>query len=286
MRCMIVGCQRSGTTLLREILNSGELLVFDENWIAAYLYRERFHAFQWRSQGYAYDDDDTRIWDMRARQFLKYTYQSYFERERKPSQTGWGMKSPGLNMAYAIPFLAGLFKELKFIYMVRDPRDTYASMKNSEKMMNYLPGNFYQDSINSPDLVDLYLNPFSYWASVQREILKHREEMPERFHTIYFERLMESPLDCLEALCNFLQINFKEEMLEPFTRKISNSSVISMDRQDYLRGNFVLKRTAVGRWIRDLTPEEANQIVKHSRIEAEKLGYLHSSFGKAVAEAI
>jgi|SRR3989304_4967729 len=274
MKCLIVGCQRSGTTLLREVISTGNILIFDENWIASYFYRERFHAHKWRGCGWEYDDEDTKIWDDGVRSFLKYTYQNYFEKIKKPHHLQWGMKSPGLNMACAIPYLAKLIEKLQFVYVVREPRDTFASMKNSKQMLYSLPNNFYGDSINSPDLVALAIRPYEYWGEVNKEILSHREKMPERFYTLWFEKWMDNPVLYTKDICDFLQVPFNTDMLEPFTRKISQASVVSMEKEDFYAGRFVTKASAVGRWRYDLSSEEVDRLMKSSEHSARILGYL------------
>ncbi len=274
MRCLIVGCQRSGTTLLRHVLSAGSMLIFDENWIATYLYRERFHANNWRGHGWDYDDEDTIIWDKKAQLFLWDTYHTYFRKLKAPRHVAWGMKSPGFNMACAIPYMAKLFASLKFIYLVRDPRDTFASMERSEKMMNNLPRHFNRDSINSPDLVDLSQRPYEYWAAVNSEIIEHSRNMPDRFYTLRFEEWMEDPVANTRAVCDFLNISFSTSMIEPFTQRISRSSVVSMSKDDYESGNIVIQKTAVDRWKRDLSPEQAKKVIKYSADVAQELGYV------------
>lgn len=273
MKCLIVGCQRSGTTLLREVLSAGSILIFDESWIAAYFHRERFHANQWRSQSWGYDDENTQIWDQRVRNFLKFTYQSYFEKDRKPRHRYWGMKSPGLNMACTIPYLAKLFDHLKFVYLVRDPRDTFASMKGSHQMMNHLPDSFYENSINSPDLVNLSVRPLAYWSLVNQEILMHRRLMPDRFYTLHFEKWIADPTGFTSEVCRFLEIPFHTGMLEPFTRRISQASVVSMRKEDFESGNYVTRATPSGRWQRDLLPEDVDSLMGISGPTAQELGY-------------
>lgn len=274
MKCMIVGCQRSGTTLLRHVLNAGSLFMFEESWVAAYLYRERFHANGWRSQGYDYEDENTNIWDEKSKQFLFDTYQSYFLRDKSPRHKVWGMKSPGYNMACSIPYLAKLFVDLKFVYLVRDPRDTFSSMSQSEKMMGNLPRHYYVDSINSPDLVNLSQHPYEYWSDVNREILTHRREMPGRFYTLKFEDWMMDPLANTKLICDFLDLSFDRGMLEPFTRNISQSSVISMSKSDFESGKTTLHKTAVDRWKNDLSFDQVKEVMKYSADISVKFGYV------------
>lgn len=260
--------------MLRHVLSEGSVFIFDENWIASYLYRERFHANQWRGLGWEFDDEDTDIWDKKAQQFLWDTYHAYFRKVKAPHHVAWGMKSPGFNMACAIPYMAKLFASLKFIYLVRDPRDTFASMERSKKMMNYLPRHFNRDSINSPDLVDLSQRPYEYWADVNREILEHSSSMPDRFYTLRFEEWMEDPLAKTEAVCNFLNISFSTSMLEPFTKRISRSSVVSISKDDFASGNITVQKTAVGRWKRDLTSAQAEKVMRYSEDVAREVGYV------------
>lgn len=272
-KTIILGCQRSGTTLLKEILDNSQLYMFEENWILPYFYRERWHACGvWHRA----DDIDTKeqaIWDGAVREFIEKSYGVYFSKNRKPCHDFWGAKAPGLNMAKSTEFMESLFPELKFVIIIRDPRDTFSSMQKSAGMISNIPEDFYKDAVNSPDLVELSMLPHSYWGAVYSQLDKLVESSPLKCHIIRYEELLEDPVRIIQELCSFIDVSFSVNMLEPFCKKISNASIVSMSYEDYLSGNYTISKSAVGRWKKDLSNHDCEEIIKYNRKIAKKWGY-------------
>src|SRR3990172_6568376 len=147
-KAAILGCQRSGTTLLKEILNAGQIFMMEENWIWAYLNRERWHACGvWQDSNIPSPEQS--LWDQSVKAFTKVAYEQYFTAKKSDHHQYWGVKAPGLNMAKTVGYLESLFPELRFVIVVRDPRDVFASMKSSPRMLDYLPADFYSSPTNS-----------------------------------------------------------------------------------------------------------------------------------------
>ena len=270
---MIVGCQRSGTTLLRHVLSEGQICVFEENCIPAYFYRERYHAHTWRGQGLEYDDPDTLVWDRHAKDFINGIYKSYYRKHKARRHNSWGLKAPGLNMAESVPYMARLFPEPKFVNMVRDPRDTVASMLRQQKMTGYRPESFYSDSLNSPDLVDISCDPYSYWSKLNEIILRQRESLGGRLMLVHYENWMDDPEVITKKICHFLDIDFSKEMMRQFTKNISNASGVSMSEADFKNGMYRASTSAIGRWKKGLTQEQIEKLIAHSEKTVEALGY-------------
>jgi hypothetical protein len=270
----ILGCQRSGTTLMREIMNAGETFMLEENWIWSYFQRERWHAGGvWHQPGMDVSPEQM-IWDEAVKHFIAKTYEIYFSQKKNDRHTGWGVKAPGVNMARAATYLAGLFPELRFIVMSRDPRDVLTSMRKSPKMMNNLPSDFTVTATNSPDLVEIYFRPYAYWGLVYSALDGLMKSFPDRCHYVRYEEMAADPLAAVTKVCEFLGISFRTELLEPFCRNISNSSVVSMEYEDYLAGRFVTVRSSVGRWKNRLNDDDLMQLTKESGSVAERWGYL------------
>ncbi len=270
---VILGCQRSGTTLLKEVLNTGEIFMFEENWILPYFYRERWHACGVWHREIDVETEEQAIWDGAVRMFVENSYGVSFRKNRQARHRFWGAKSPGLNMARTSKYLKKIFTGLKFIILVRDPRDTFASMQASPNMISYLPENFYRDAVNSPDLLELSNSPHSYWGMVYSELDVTASLFPNSCYIMKYEDLLKNPLERVRDLCSFLSIPFSSEMLEPFTRRISNASTVSMSYEDYLAGNFSISGSAVGRWKKYLSDNDCSKIIENNRLVAEEWGY-------------
>lgn len=269
----ILGCQRSGTTLLREILHAGNIWMYEENWIWSYFARERWHAVgSWHNSSGNPSPQQVN-WDKSVKAFVENSFEQMFLKNKDRRHKYWGIKAPGLNMAKTVPYLHNLFSNVKFIVLVRDPRDTFASMKKSPQMMNYLPNDFYDSPVNSPDLVEIYHEPYKYWARVYSQLGIVSEELKEKVLVVKYEDMLDMPKETIEKVCEFLNIDFVDQMIEPFCRNISNASVVSMSYSDYHAKNFVVKSRAVGRWQKELSDEELNRLMDESREIAINYGY-------------
>lgn len=269
----ILGCQRSGTTLMREIMNAGEIFMLEENWIWSYFQRERWHAGGvWHQPGMDVSAEQL-IWDEAVKYFIIKTYEKYFSQKKNDRHTGWGVKAPGLNMARASTYMAELFPKLRFIVVSRDPRDVLTSMRKSPKMMDNLPSDFTVTATNSPDLVEIFFRPHAYWGLVYSALEPLMKTLPDRCHCVRYEEMVADPLASIMKVCEFLGIAFRNELLEPFCRNISNSSVVSMEYEDYLAGKFVTVRSSVGRWKKQLNDDDLIQLTKESGSIAERWGY-------------
>jgi hypothetical protein len=88
------------------------------------------------------------------------------------------------------------FPEPKYIYLYRDPRDVALSFTKAvigEKHPYFIA---------------------QQWAELQRLCLKERERIgSDRFFSLRYEALIDRPRDLVDALCEFLNIEFHEEML-------------------------------------------------------------------------
>jgi len=272
-RAIILGCQRTGTTLLSSILNAGQIFMLEENWIWSYFFRERWHAGGvWHSPANEVSQEQ-KIWDDSVQEFAANTFEEYFRIKKLSRHSFWGVKAPGLNMARTIPYFASIFHDLKFVIIVRDPRDTFVSMRESTKMLNNLPEDFYSNSTNSPDLVELYYGPYSYWGKVYAALDEFCTTRPERSIVISYEKMLERPAKTVRDLCEFLEINFGKTMIEPFCRNISNASVVSMSYEDYNNEKYVISKSPIGRWEKELDTAEYIQIKEQSGEVAKKWSY-------------
>lgn len=272
-RVAILGCQRSGTTLLREILNTGAIHMIEENWILAYFQRERWHSNGVWHRPTSEETLDQQEWDAAVRQFVESTYGRHFARNREARHIGWGTKAPGLNMARCVPYVSRIFPSVRYVILTRDPRDVLASMKASPRMVGNLPSNFAESCINSPDLVEIYHDLYAYWGRVYSALEEARSAAHPNFLTLRYEEMMVHPSHAVQTVCQFLCIPFSPSLVEPFCRKISNASVVSMNHDDYERGDFVVAQSAVGRWKKDLTAEDVNRLTESNAAVASRWGY-------------
>ena len=203
----IVGSARSGTTLLRMMLNAHpEVAVPPESRFVVELYRsddvqvndflERLDAHpRWTSW-------DTPIEDVRAQlaglttvpypEAIEAAYMAYAQNRNKKR---YGDKTP--RYIEDLPLLARLWPEAKFVHLVRDGREVALS---------------YADVPFGPSTV---AKAAALWKDrVVRGMEQGRPLGPHRYTELRYERLLANPQAEVEALCAFLDLDFDPSMLD------------------------------------------------------------------------
>lgn len=214
----IVGANRSGTTLLRLILNAHSNIAIPEELQYLQSRPAGIPIEQWRNPGI--DKDRyfryvTRTLKQREamlpgldidalRDEILQTGQGDFRTPYVVMLENWmrlqgkkrfGEKTPG-NLFYA-DILQEWFPGAKFIYVVRDPRAGVSSMMET----SFFPG-------------DLVFNAMSRrkFATEGRNRLERAVPTDQRV-TIRFEDLVNKPEETVKALCEFIEEEFEPEML-------------------------------------------------------------------------
>jgi len=213
----IVGRGRSGTTLLRRILNAHpNLAVPPEAMFIMNLYRKYRRVTEWdREKLLSFFDDlwvEKRLsyWHLNAveleQQLLEHegygqfadlckeVYANYAQVQGKFDVVALGDKNP--HYCLFLPQLIDLFPDAKFIHVVRDFRDNILSYQNVSF-----------DTSNTSALA-------YRWKRYNAEILKSSEKYFEQFILLRYEDLLTKPRISLERVCHFLGIGFHPGMLE------------------------------------------------------------------------
>lgn len=204
----VVGSARSGTTLLRVILNAHpeaavppESRFVTELWTGAddvqvseFLDRLAAHR---QFQGWSLSVDEVRP-ELSGREWVPYrdairaTYTAYMKAQGK---SRWGDKTP--RYVLKIPFLSELFPDARFVHLVRDGRNvalSYAGMPFGPK--------------TAPKVADL-------WS--KRVLAGVRDGRPlgdARYMELRYEDLVSDPEAHVRKLCDFLGLPFVEAMMD------------------------------------------------------------------------
>lgn len=141
----------------------------------------------------------------------------------------WGEKT---NMCWRkIPDFLEMFHDGKTIVMIRDPRDVLISFKN----MTTEPGLRYLDSIFAS------LDSFQYTKKFQNEL------SPKNFEIIKFEDLVNNPKKIIKNLCKFLEIEFKDTMLD--STQFKDKSKNKWEGNSAFNKKIIgISKDTVGRW--------------------------------------
>lgn len=212
----IVGCGRSGTTLLRLILNGhSQIAIPEETWFFPELYRvipTILTKGDWR------ETIARTIFEMNPIHFPGWKASDLLptlERTEKNDLPGiiasvnrtfaaksdkitWGDKTPGYVLH--LPLLKKLYPGARVVHMIRDPRDVVESLLN-----NWNAGPQTKDFKETVD----------YWI---KNVSAGRRDGPKYFGSsyieVFFEKLVKNPDEELRLLCHFLKVPYQDQMLK------------------------------------------------------------------------
>jgi len=209
----IVGTPRSGTTLLRLLLNSHpELAIPDETNIMAWLYKKpgkprlllprasdagNLTTAFGMNLAAEYDGLRRQKRPRSRRDKVAWFFESYAHQRGKQY---WGDKTPG-HARYARE-LKDLFPESTIVFMLRDPRAVVASFLRYKASTRRTESDFWIcDTIE--EAVESY-----------RRYIRPAINFAEHLEFIRYEDLVTHPLNTLQQVCRKLGIEFAPEMLE------------------------------------------------------------------------
>lgn len=276
----IVGLSRSGTTLMRNILNESDWIAISrENHFLGHLIgaegmRQKFHKFG----DLSYDDNVHRLvdhlysggserssWFRRAsshwrwitrrvdRQEFTQKFLATDRSERalfvllmqlfaeKKGKPIMGEKTPA-HFRYAETLLSW-FPDAKIIHMMRDPRGIFISeWRRRQKEAQSFP---YRQLKRLPGLMKLLilLQTTITWREGARRGRENQRKYPNNYYTQRFEELVIDPETQVKRLCAFIGVPFQPIMLE--------QTVVSNGFQEKQTG---FDAGAADRWKRNITP--------------------------------
>jgi hypothetical protein len=288
----VVGASRSGTNLMRAVLNAHSTL-----WVSAETHyfddlrprlpgngteslageaRDRceryFLALSHRAFGQAGDPDESRFDRDELRALaaeLGGSGDAYFEalcrlRAQRHGREQWGEKTP--RHVYRIDDVLSAFPEAKVVCLVRDPRAVVASYKDWHGAAER------RGVTESPALeADRERSRRSYnpvlmsllWRGVVRASFAALEQHgPERVRIQRFERLAASPEAEVRELCAWLGLEFEPALLE-----------IPVVNSSYATTGAGVSSEPVERWRERLSPAEIGIVQSVSEPLLSELGY-------------
>ncbi len=266
----IVGCPRSGTTLLRTMLNvHSEISIPPESDFLVKLFP------RWRKKKIdkeslveellddLYSNDKFPQWGL-EREYLKkklvrkipFDYSRFVDEVYSSFLTGkvWGDKNP--QYIYETGKIGKLFPGARFIHIIRDGRAVFAShlkankLKRGQGMLKKFPN-------------DPYLSFLSWKRALEKgEKLRGKDNYLE----IRYEELVFSPKETLAKVCRFLGLDFEAGMIRYYRK---GAEAVPEERRSIHKN--ISKRidaTRTDAWKRELSPRE---ILKYELVGQGKL---------------
>ncbi|MFC1809041.1 sulfotransferase [Candidatus Omnitrophota bacterium] len=198
----IIGCGRSGNTLLRVMLNmhSQIAIPLESLFIIDYLRCSRSLSLETLKR-LIVKEIEIKEWDMNVAlgdiqdcntivDVIERLHQLYLHKEKK---TIWGQKTPRF-IRYG-EALKDVFPPAKFIHIIRDPRAVVNSLVKSPVHRS----TFYHGALR--------------WQRDVQFGFNLKKKYPDSVLEIFYEELVVSPGIALQRICDFLNISYEENML-------------------------------------------------------------------------
>lgn len=255
---VVGGCGRSGTTLMRVILDTHPNICCGPE--------SRLFLPQWPSPRklagrFGLPGDEVERLKAASRSQAEFTdrfFALYSEARQKPR---WAEKTPR-NVLH-LPYLFEHFPDARFVHMIRDGRDTICSLRTHPR-----------HKVVDGRLVDLNtwhpIEPcLERWVSNVRAGLAFRGD--PRYIEVRYEELVARPRETLLPLFEFLKEPFDDRVLD--YHRVQGQSRDARHFPQNPEATQAMYDKAVARWRRDLTPEETVLVKREAGPLLAELGY-------------
>lgn len=273
----IVGCDRSGTTLLRLMLIQSPILHIPQESMFIYLLKKNPEIYGDFTQSYqrwffirdlqtnpatpesvtfpifnlTLEEAETALAKIAPTNIAQAISTLFVASAKKFGKQRWGDKTPR-HVKHISP-LAAAFPDAKFVHIIRDGRDVAMSIRKVRWVNNMIEaGQYWCDRVQAGRLAAATL--------------------PEhRYTEIYYESLVLEPEKTLQHLCRWLDLEYTPQMLKYYQDANQN---ISQEHS----GLFELiskpvEPSRVQAWKRSLSPEEITDFESVAGDLLVKLGY-------------
>ena len=238
----IGGCGRSGTTLLREMINRHPAIACGpETAFLCDIINPRRVATEWSLKPREVEQMARSAPSLVA--FCERFFRAHAEREQKPR---WADKTP--RNVRALPKILSAFPYAKFVHCVRDGRDVACSLRNHPRE-TVRRGKVIAVNVNRP-----IWNGAMRWFNDTSAGLAFKDH--PRCFEVRYERLVSETETVLRELCAFLEEPFDERMLHPAERPTGPPGADALRLLNNPEAARPIKRTSVARWRTDMTLDE------------------------------
>ncbi|MEA2132400.1 MAG: hypothetical protein QOC68_309 [Solirubrobacteraceae bacterium] len=272
----IVGNDRSGTTMLRLILDRGPDVaippesMFLTDFAAAFERGEpRDAEAAERFMDEVWNHPKVRLWELPAeppavppalrgaeayRFVVEAPFNAYAAKHRKAR---WGDKTP--HYVHHVDHLLELWPGARFVVLVRDGRDVALSLRK----MPFGPNNAWAAA--------------PWWARGIRAGEEAQRAHPDAVQTVRYEDLARDPRAIVPQICAFLGLDYSDEMLA--IEKADRDKIVR-DQASWFPTLFDgINTTAVARWEREMSVRDQRVFAAQAGAELARHGYDVASDG-------
>jgi hypothetical protein len=263
----VLGVRRSGTTLLRVILDrSPGLAIPDETFFVPQiahrhptpvdpdeLLEDLRRVPRIATWGVPVDELAARLKPgMTTGEALDAVFLSYAAKHGKPR---WGDKTP-LYMRH-LDLIDGLFPEARYVHLIRDGRDTTLAFLD-------MPGGVAARTWAHPRSAAAFA--CEWRTQVQAARLLGRRVGPSRFLEVRYEELVADSAAAVQRVCEFARIPFEPAMLE-------YAGAVDVSRKPHLQRLLEPPRTGVRDWRSQMSSEDVEAFEEVAGDLLAELGY-------------
>ncbi len=276
----ILGSSRSGTTLMQEMLDSHPQIVGPpESDFILFLYPKFGGIKRWTEKTVHDFVEDlfslpriSKIWLLnkanlfeeliRLREGLNYQLacKIVFLQKKNNKENILLISDKDPRNSYFANKLLGIFPEARFIHIIRDPRDVInGHIKRLKKKNTFFISR--------------------QWVGLNQAIEKVKEQFPQQFITVIYEKMVTNPNDTFKLLCEFLNVPYDNSIMKnKFAENVENLKEEAIfERYKEIHESLLkpINASNIGKWKTEL--DEYDLAVTENitgKYAKEKYGYL------------
>ncbi len=257
---VIGGCPRSGTTLLRVLLDrhpsiacGPESKLFIPDWPSADELAHRYEMPEELVRGLL----------AAAPSQAEFIDRFFAEHCRRLDKKRWAEKTP-LNVRYA-DFVFAHFPDARFVHILRDGRDTVASLRT---FPSHAVVNGRRVPLDTRNPIDRCARR---WVRDVRAGLRHRGD--PRYTEVRYEALATRPEETLRPLFEFLGEPFDPCVLRPRPEEKAAAKRPLRDHANSPEASAPIHTRALSRYLTDLDVSELETVMRIAGDLLRELGY-------------
>jgi hypothetical protein len=254
----IGGCGRSGTTVLREMLNRHpNIFCGPETSIFGLPFFPENISKMWNLETAAIYRQAAQ-----SQSIVQFAEEFYSHHTQIAGKYRSADKTP--NNIREIGKILTWFPKSCFVHIIRDGRDVVCSLRNHPKE-KILDGKIVPSHINRP-----ISECATRWLNDTSSGLVYRNH--PRYYEIKYEDLVTRPEQSLRAVCEFISEDFCEDMLDPNATKADSMDVGRLVNNK--NSKDIISTKSLGRWHQTLSAQEKSDFVDIAGELLITLGYV------------